>query len=212
MVYFGWKRVGDVQLLFDGKYVVYIVKFFKGDGYLYLVNFEIGYYDLVVCGVDFVFLSLGFILVFCVIFYVDMFCKLELCKVKKEKWLKDFFFIYWMEVDLILKFFWIECFLVVFDGNFVVWLSVKNEYLSGYFLKRKVKKEEKKCRKVGFEMEGKVLFVWNFIVKKLFVYCDVDDFYWSYKGIYLVFIMVQIYKKVDFVQLNVYFVNMGGLF
>src|SRR5690606_2913152 len=51
-VYNSWNRVGDVKLSNDGKFSVYSIKPYRGDGFLYVVNLENGKKDSVARGYE----------------------------------------------------------------------------------------------------------------------------------------------------------------
>lgn len=208
--YPNWKRVGEIQQSPDGKYAAYTIKPFKGDGYVHWVNLETGKHDSVARGSDPVFAGSSQFLAFRVTPAYDTLRKLELKKVKKDKWPKDSLFIVSFSNDSLLKFAGIERFSVSPDGNSIAWLSSKNEFPKGYLSKSELKKEEKKRAKLKVESEGKLLSAWNPDRKRVIAYRDVEDFHWSKKGTYLAFTTTQKYEKRDSLELRVMTMNKDG--
>jgi dipeptidyl aminopeptidase/acylaminoacyl peptidase len=203
-VYNSWNRVGDVQLSQDGKFSVYSVKPYRGDGVLYLVNLETGKKDSVARGYEPKFDESGSFVIFRIHPGFDTLRKAELAKVNKEKWPKDSLGIWNVSDGSLTKFDQLKEFKLSEKGNALGYLSTKNEWPKGYLSKSESKKEAKLEKKKGkIKTDGKLLTLINPATKEKKCFRHVTLFEVSKDGKYAVFIQQEKFKK-DSVRLGIY--------
>lgn len=203
-VYNSWNRVGDVQLSQDGKFSVYSVKPYRGDGVLYLVNLETGKKDSVARGYEPKFDESGSFVVFKIHPGFDTLRKAELAKVNKEKWPKDSLGIWNVSDGSLTKFDQLKEFKLSEKGNALGYLSTKNEWPKGYLSKSESKKEARLEKKKGkIKTDGKLLTLINPATKEKKCFRHVTLFEVSKDGKYAVFIQQEKFKK-DSVRLGIY--------
>ncbi len=203
-VYNSWNRIGDVQLSRDGKFSVYSVKPYRGDGFLYLVNLETGKKDSVARGYEPKFDESGSFVVFKIHPGFDTLRKVELAKVNKEKWPKDSLGIWYVSGGSLTKYDQIKEFKLSEKGNALGFLSTKNEWPKGYLSKSESKKEAKQEKKKGkVKTDGKLLILIDPVTKEKRCIRHVTQFELSDDGKYAVFIQQEKFKK-DSVRLGMY--------
>ncbi|MNK00334.1 Prolyl oligopeptidase family protein [compost metagenome] len=203
-VYNSWNRVGDVQLSFDGKFSVYSVKPYRGDGFLYLVNLETGKKDSVARGYEPKFDESGTYVVFKIHPGFDTLRKVELAKVNKEKWPKDSLGIWFTGNDSLVKYSQLKEFKLSEKGNALAYLSNKNEWPKGYLSKSEAKKEAKTEKKKGkIKTDGKLLTILDPASKNKKCFRHVTQFEVSKDGKYVAFVQQEKFKK-DSVRLGIY--------
>ena len=203
-VYNSWNRIGDVQLSQDGKFSVYSVKPYRGDGFLYLVNLETGTKDSIARGYEPKFDESGSYVVFKIHPGFDTLRKVELAKVNKDKWPKDSLGIWFVKKDSLVKYDQVKEFELSEMGNALAFLSVKNEWPKGYLTKSEVKKEKKQEKKKGkIKTDGKLLTLIDPTSKKKKCFKNVTQFEVSKDGKYVLFVQQEKFKK-DSVRLGIY--------
>ncbi len=203
-VYNSWNRVGDVQLSQDGKFSVYSVKPYRGDGVLYLVNLETGKKDSVARGYEPKFDESGSFVVFKIHPGFDTLRKVELAKVNKEKWPKDSLGIWTLSDGSLTKYDQVKEFKLSEKGNAIGFLSTKNEWPKAYLSKSEAKKEKKQEAKKGkVKTDGKLLTLINPASKQKKCFKNVTQFEVSKDGKYAAFIQQEKFKK-DSVRLGIY--------
>lgn len=203
-VYDSWNRIGDVQLSQDGKFSVYSVKPYRGDGFLYLVNLETGKKDSVARGYEPKFDESGSFVVFKIHPGFDTLRKVELAKVNKEKWPKDSLAIWFTADASVRKYGQVKEFKLAEKGNALGFLAPKNEWPKGYLSKSEAKKEAKHEKKKGkVKTDGKLLTLIDPISKEKKCFKNVTQFEMSKDGKYAVFIQQEKFKK-DSVRLGMY--------
>jgi dipeptidyl aminopeptidase/acylaminoacyl peptidase len=202
--YNDWNRIGDIQLSPDGKYSVYTIRPFRGDGYLYIVNNETGKKDSVARGLEPQFSGLSNYLVFKINPGFDTLRNSELKKVPKDKWPKDSLGIWVFATDSLIKIAKVKEFKVSAESDWLAYLSTGNDLPKGYLSKKELKKEAKATKKSGpVKSDGKVLAIWNPGQKKTKYYRHVTQFDIAKNGAYVSFVEQQKYKK-DSVRLAVH--------
>lgn len=203
-VYNSWNRIGDVQLSQDGKFSVYSIKPYRGDGYLYLVNLASGKKDSVARGYEPKFDEGGNYIVFKIHPGFDTLRKAELAKVNKDKWPKDSLGIWFIQKDSLVKFDQVKEFKLSEKGNALAFLSTKNEWPKGYLTKGETKKELKHEKKKGkIKTDGKLLTLIDPISKQKKCFKNVTQFEISKDGNYAAFVQQEKFKK-DSVRLGIY--------
>ncbi|TSJ46586.1 alpha/beta hydrolase family protein [Fluviicola chungangensis] len=203
-VYDSWNRVGDVQLSQDGKFSVYSVKPYRGDGFLYLVNLETGKKDSVARGYEPKFDENGSFVVFKIHPGFDTLRKVELAKVNKEKWPKDSLAIWFTADASVRKYGQVKEFKLAEKGDALGFLAPKNEWPKGYLSKSEAKKEAKHEKKKGkIKTDGKLLTLIDPVSKEKKCFKNVTQFEMSKDGKYAVFIQQEKFKK-DSVRLGIY--------
>lgn len=203
-VYNSWNRIGDVQLSQDGKFSVYSVKPYRGDGFLYLVDLETGKKDSVARGYEPKFDESGSFVVFKIHPGFDTLRKAELAKVNKEKWPKDSLGIWYVSDGSLTKYDQLKEFKLSEKGNALGFLSTKNEWPKGYLSKSESKKEAKQEKKKGkVKTDGKLLTFIDPVTKEKKCVRHVTQFEVSSDGKYAVFIQQEKFKK-DSVRLGIY--------
>lgn len=208
-VYNSWNRIGDVQLSPDGKYSVYSVKPYRGDGYLYLINLETGKKDSISRGYQPKFDENGSVLVFKIDPGFDTLRKAELAKINKEKWPKDSLGIWYLKDGTLLKYGNLKEFKLSEKGVALAYLSAKNDWPKGYLSKSAAKKEQKAEKKKGkVKTDGKLLTVFNTDSKVSVHFKNVTQFEISKDGRYVSFVQQEKFKK-DSVRLGIY--DMGTM-
>ncbi len=203
-VYNSWNRIGDMQLSQDGKFSVYSVKPYRGDGFLYLVNLETGKKDSVARGYEPKFDESGSFVVFKIHPGFDTLRKVELAKVNKEKWPKDSLGIWYVSDGSLTKYDQLKEFKLSEKGNALGFLSNKNDWPKGYLSKGESKKEAKQEKKKGkVKTDGKLLTLIDPVTKEKKCFRHVTQFEVSRDGKYAVFIQQEKFKK-DSVRLGMY--------
>lgn len=203
-VYNSWNRIGDVQLSQDGKFSVYSVKPYRGDGFLYLVNLETGKKDSVARGYEPKFDESGSFVVFKIHPGFDTLRKAELAKVNKEKWPKDSLGIWYVSDGSLTKYDQLKEFKLSEKGTALGFLSNKNDWPKGYLSKSESKKEAKQEKKKGkVKTDGKLLTLIDPVTKEKKCFRHVTQFELSSDGKYAVFIQQEKFKK-DSVRLGMY--------
>lgn len=208
-VYNDWKRIGEIQLSNDGKFSAYTIKPHRGDGYLYIVNNETGRRDSVFRGVDPQFSASSSYLVFRITAGFDTLRKLELDKVKKDKWPKDQLGIWFLRNDSLAKIPNVKDYKLAAKSDWLAYTSNGNEYAKGYLSKKQIRAEAKSIRKNGpVKSDGKLLTVWHPEQKKPVKFRNVTSYEISKNGAYVTFLEQQKFSK-DSVRLNVLTTNNG---
>lgn len=203
-VYNSWNRIGDVQLSQDGKFSVYSVKPYRGDGFLYFVDLETWKKDSIRRGYEPKFDDSGTYVVFKIHPGFDTLRKVELAKVNKEKWPKDSLGVWFFHTRSLKKFADVKEFKLSEKGNALGFLSNKNEWPKGYLTKSEVKKEKKQEKKKGkIKTDGKLLTLTDPTSKEKKCIKNVTQFEISKDGKYAVFIQQEKFKK-DSVRLGIY--------
>lgn len=203
-VYNSWNRIGDVQLSQDGKFSVYSVKPYRGDGFLYVVNLETGKKDSIARGYEPKFDESGSFVVFKIHPGFDTLRKVELAKVNKEKWPKDSLGIWNVSNGSLTKYNQLKEFKLSEKGNALGFLSNKNEWPKGYLSKSESKKEAKQEKKKGkIKTDGKLLTLIDPVTKEKKCIRHVTQFELSNDGKYAVFTQQEKFKK-DSVRLGIY--------
>ena len=203
-VYNSWNRVSDVQLSQDGKFSVYSIKPYRGDGFLYFVNLETGKKDSIARGYEPKFDESGSYVVFKIHPGFDTLRKVELAKVNKEKWPKDSLGIWSAADGSVKKYDQLKEFKLAEKGSSVAFLSAKNEWPKGYLSKSEAKKEKKQEKKKGkIKTDGKLLTLIDPLTKDKKCFKHVTQFELSKDGKYAVFVQQEKFKK-DSVRLGIY--------
>ncbi|WP_343635546.1 prolyl oligopeptidase family serine peptidase [Fluviicola sp.] len=203
-VYNSWNRVGDVQLSQDGKFSVYSIKPYRGDGFLYFVNLETGKKDSVARGYEPKIDENGSYVVFKIHPGFDTLRKAELAKMNKEKWPKDSLGIWYLSNGSLKKYDQLKEFKLSEKGNALAFVSNKNEWPKGYLSKKETKKEAKREKKKGkVKTDGKLLTLIDPVSKEKKCFRHVTQFELSKDGKYAVFIQQEKFKK-DSVRLGIY--------
>lgn len=208
-VYNSWNRVGDIQLSQDGKFAVYSVKPYRGDGFLFMVDLENGKKDSVARGYEPKFEGTGNVISFKIHPGFDTLRKVELAKVNKDKWPKDSLGIWFLSQDSLVKFSQLKEFRLSEKGNTLAFTSQKNEWPKDYLTKKEEKKEKKTEKKKGkIKTDGKLLTIINLDSKeKKKCFKNVTQFEVSKDGQYVLFVQQEKFKK-DSLRLNIY--NLSG--
>lgn len=203
-VYNSWNRIGDVQLSQDGKFSVYSVKPYRGDGYLYFVNLETGKKDSVARGYEPKIDENGNFVVFKIHPGFDTLRKVELAKMSKEKWPKDSLGIWFLAEGSLKKYGPVKEFKLSEKGSALAFLSVKNEWPKGYLSRKEAKKEKKQEKKKGkVKTDGKLLTFLDPVSKDKKCVKHVTQFELSKDGKYALFVQQEKFKK-DSVRLGIY--------
>lgn len=203
-VYNSWNRIADIQLSQDGKFAVYSVKPYRGDGFLFAVNLETGEKDSVARGYDPKFEGTGNVISFKIHPGFDTLRKVELAKVAKDKWPKDSLGIWFLSQDSLVKFDQLKEFKVSENGSALAFTSTKNEWPKGYLTKKEDKKEKKTEQKKGkVKTDGKLLTIVEIGSKGKKCFKHVSQFEVSKDGKYVLFVQQEKFKK-DSMRLNIY--------
>lgn len=203
-VYNSWNRIGDIQLSQDGKFAVYSVKPYRGDGFLFAVNLETGKKDSIARGYDPKFEGTGNVVSFKIHPGFDTVRKVELAKISKDKWPKDSLGIWFLSQDSIVKFDQLKEFKVSENGSALAYTTTKNEWPKGYLTKKEVKKEKKTEQKKGkIKTDGKLLTIVDLGSKGKKYFKHVSQFEVSKDGQYVLFVQQEKFKK-DSLRLNIY--------
>lgn len=206
-VYNSWNRIGDIQLSQDGKFAVYSVKPYRGDGFLFAVNLETGKKDSIARGYEPKFEGSGNVISFKIHPGFDTLRKVELAKVNKDKWPKDSLGIWFLNPDSIVKFAQLKEFKVSENGSALAFTSTKNEWPKGYLTKKEAKKEQKIEKKKGkIKTDGKLLTIVDLGSKGKKYFRHVSQFEVSKDGHYVLFVQQEKFKK-DSLRLNIYDVS-----
>ena len=150
-----WKSISEPQISKNGNYTVYVVKPYRGDGFLYIVNHRTGRTDSIPRAEKAEFAGDDSFVAFHIRPGYDTLRKLELKKVKKDKWVKDSLGVFYFSDHHLDKYPSLKYFKVAKETAFLAFLKEDNELKTN--LKKKKKKNKKKDEE--YTSKGTVLVV-----------------------------------------------------
>ncbi|MDG2463947.1 MAG: prolyl oligopeptidase family serine peptidase [Crocinitomicaceae bacterium] len=202
-VYDDWKSLNSSNLSKDGNFVSYEINPHRGDGYLYLYNYETAVLDSFFRGDGGRFSENNDFFYFKKKPEFDTLRKLELDKVDKKEWPKDSLFVVRL-ADMDVKSFQIlKESKTQPNGNWLAYSidstytepkkeEKEDEFFKRFFSKFKKKKEETKEPKIS--SDGQVLYLFQPSTEQRQQFNDVTSFQFSDNGDYLIYVE---HKKID---------------
>lgn len=198
-VYNDWITLSNSKVSNDGRFISYIKKPHRGDGYLYIYNVEAKSLDSIPRGEGAVFSAESNYLAFKITPGFDTLrnCKLE--KVDKKKWPKDSLGVYFLANDSLVKYPKLKSFELSEESDWAVFMFDHNKEKESKKKKKHVCKKKK--NEEEYDSDGNVIFVFH-PNEKTVEFKDVNQFELSKNGSYLAYTT---HKKVksDSVQLYV---------
>ncbi len=191
-VYDAWKKLEHEQISSMGNTVTYEITPLKGDGYLYIYNNLTKIKDSIPRGTQAKISFDGEYVVFKITPSYDTLRKVELKKIKKDKWPKDSLGIFHVSSRKLEKISSIKSFDFSEKGNLLVYLKHENS--------KRTKKEKRKLK--GVTSKGTELCYRLLPQVETHCFSDVTEFLVDPKGNSFAFIQHQKHK-VDSLKLNV---------
>jgi dipeptidyl aminopeptidase/acylaminoacyl peptidase len=197
-----WKSIKGIHLSEKGNFVHYEINPHQGNGFLYVKALKSGNLDSIARGKRGAISQTEDVFAFLIDPGFDTLRKLELNKVKKDKWVKDSLGILFLEIDSLVKVPNIKSYEFSKHNNWIAYLSFENgEKDADKKQKRCIFKKNKKLPE-ELQSEGFLLTLLNTSTKESLFFKNVTEYSFDKTGKQLTFFTSYKLKKGDSVILN----------